>query len=385
MQSLIKHRIEIGLWLAICVAIASILVMSLSPMDDFNNVHKALYWFTHGYDVYQEDYTTSDPHYLYSPGGTVLLAPIGFITHYATAHRVFSLINALAIIIASALILKKINIVDWKRPAIILALLVTTPVYKSITLGNVNGLLLLGIVGVYLLLDNRKDIPSGIILGLIAVIKPMFAPIIVISLVAFYWKTAASSVLTFITVNVIGYQLVPDSHAYREIVVPYVSVPRPYYNPSLQGLAAEFGWNSALLTTTIIIVTVLFLASVALSYPVWKENKYDWLVIMSTVTLAGVWLLSSLGQGYYSLFLIPIVITFNKMYSPLSSAIGILGFALTFYPLNWGSHTKNMYIATTEWIIFIIGAVIVFAKYNYSKVLESEKTAPVESEAVVNN
>lgn len=38
---------EVGLWLAVAVAVTSLMVMSLSPMDDFNNVHKSLYWFVH--------------------------------------------------------------------------------------------------------------------------------------------------------------------------------------------------------------------------------------------------------------------------------------------------------------------------------------------------
>ena len=198
-------------------------------MDDFNNVHIALYRFAHGFDVYQEDYSTSDPHYLYSPGATVLLSPIGFVTNYVFAHRLFSFINALAAVAAITMALRMAGMRDWKVPAVVLAALTTPPFFSSITLGNVNCLLLLALVGAFALWREDNDYPAGAVLGLIIVIKPMFAPVAVIAIAAGKWRSALSAAAVYIAAAVAGKALVPDAEAYREIVVPYVSEPtRPY-------------------------------------------------------------------------------------------------------------------------------------------------------------
>lgn len=353
---------EVGLWFAVAVAVTSLMVMSLSPMDDFNNVHKSLYWFVHGFDVYQGDYSSTDPQYLYSPGGTLLLSPIGFVTHYALAHRLFSFVNAVSIIVALVLMLRSIDIRGWKVPAVVLAALASTPVYYSVTLGNVNGVLLLGFVLSLLSLKDGKLISAGVFLGLIAVVKPMFLPVIVIVLVAGFWKVTGVSLAVYVVVNTLGYVMVPDAHMYRDLVMPYVANPRPYYNPALRGLAAEFGWSEWVLVVSLTSVAVLFIAGVVLSYGVWKENKFGWVMVMSVDTLAGVWLLSSLGQGYYSMFLIPVVLVGFEKFFPLRSAFGVGSFALMFYPLNWGSHERNMYIATIEWVVFLVGVVVVLVR-----------------------
>jgi arabinofuranan 3-O-arabinosyltransferase len=371
---------EIGLWLMVAVALVTLTVSSLHEMDDFNNVHIALYRFAHGFNVYQEDYSTSDPHYLYSPGATVLLSPIGFVTNYVFAHRLFSFINALAAVAAITMALRMAGVRGWQVPAVVLAALTTPPFFSSITLGNVNCLLLLALVGAFALWREDNDYPAGAVLGLIIVIKPMFAPIAVIAIAAGKWRSALSAAAVYIAAAVAGKALVPDAEAYREIVVPYVSEPRPYYNSALRGLGADYGWHPVVTGILMLIAAAAFTWAVVASYALWKKNKTDWMVVMSTATLAGVWLLSPLGQGYYSVFLLPIVLVAGRYYSPLKNGVGAFAFAGCYFPTNLGSYETNMALATAVWFLFIVGTAISLSRFSYRRPqdADSDEDEPFE-------
>ena len=54
--------------------------------DDFTTVWEALNRFWSGVPVYSEDYTTTDPHYLYLPGGTMLLSPLSALGNFDAAR-----------------------------------------------------------------------------------------------------------------------------------------------------------------------------------------------------------------------------------------------------------------------------------------------------------
>ncbi len=47
--------------------------------DDFGPVYRAVVNFKTGWDIYNEHFNYVDPHYLYPPGGTLLMAPFGYL------------------------------------------------------------------------------------------------------------------------------------------------------------------------------------------------------------------------------------------------------------------------------------------------------------------
>ncbi len=47
--------------------------------DDFSPVYRAALAFLRSEPVYTENYNTVDPHYLYPPSGTMLMAPLGYL------------------------------------------------------------------------------------------------------------------------------------------------------------------------------------------------------------------------------------------------------------------------------------------------------------------
>ena len=73
--------------------------------NDFRPVYLAAWRFLHDFPVYAENYDTVDPHYLYPPGGTLLLAPFGFLPEFASRNW-FIAINTVAIIVAACLLVR---------------------------------------------------------------------------------------------------------------------------------------------------------------------------------------------------------------------------------------------------------------------------------------
>ena len=72
--------------------------------DDFKPVYRALSNFRHGWDIYNEHFDYVDPHYLYPPGGTLIMAPFGYLP-FAESRYLFVAVNSAAIVLAGYVLL----------------------------------------------------------------------------------------------------------------------------------------------------------------------------------------------------------------------------------------------------------------------------------------
>ncbi len=77
--------------------------------DDFKPVYRAVLNFRRGWDIYNEHFDYVDPHYLYPPGGTLLMAPFGYLP-FAPSRYLFILINTVAILLAWYLLLRTVQL-----------------------------------------------------------------------------------------------------------------------------------------------------------------------------------------------------------------------------------------------------------------------------------
>src|SRR6185312_4673500 len=73
--------------------------------DDYAPVYNAVVNFKRGLPIYNEQLNFVDPHYLYPPGGTLIMAPFGYLPVDASRYW-FITINAIAIIVAAYLLLR---------------------------------------------------------------------------------------------------------------------------------------------------------------------------------------------------------------------------------------------------------------------------------------
>ena len=97
-----------------------------------------------GWDIYNEHFDYVDPHYLYPPGGTLMMAPFGYLPVVASRYW-FITFNTIAIIIAACLLVRlfRFSLASVALPALLLAMFCTESVTNTLVFSNINGCILL--------------------------------------------------------------------------------------------------------------------------------------------------------------------------------------------------------------------------------------------------
>ncbi len=112
--------------------------------DDYGPVYRAVVNLKHGWDIYNEHLNYVDPHYLYPPGGTLLMAPFGYLPVDASRYW-FITFNTVAIVIAACLLVRLFNYTlgSVAFPALLVAMFCTESVVNTLVFANINGCILL--------------------------------------------------------------------------------------------------------------------------------------------------------------------------------------------------------------------------------------------------
>ena len=354
--------------LAVLLIVHRLLVLARagSPTDDFTTVWSAARRFVERVPVYNENYSFVDPHYLYSPGATHLLSPLGLSPTMEVARPWFVMLNAAAIVAALAW-LTRIAGFDLRHPvfpAAVALAYATESVTNTLVFSNINGVLLLALVTFLWALTHDRQWAAGVVLGLCILIKPMFAPLLVLPLMRVQWRSLAAAVAVPVALNALAWPLTPGVADYTERLLPYLGLTRDYANSSLAGLAVYFGMPGWLHATLFLLCAgAVAAALLTLARYRWTDG-WVWASTSAGVLLAGVCLLSSLGQAYYSMMLFPAAFTVFARNSAFHLPTTWLGILLCLSPLSWenprapGSPDAGVWLGTflptAGWAIFIV-------------------------------
>jgi arabinofuranan 3-O-arabinosyltransferase len=283
--------------------------------DDWAPVYRAARNFRAGVAIYNEHFDQVDPHYLYPPGGTLLMAPFGYIDSEFAARNWFILINTLAIILAACLLVKlfKFPLTSVALPALLVAMFCTESVTNTLVFTNINGCILLAeVLFLRWMLDGRvsRQWLAGIAIGLSLVVKPVLAVLLLLPLLNRQWRTLIAAVAVPVAFNVVAWPLVSDRMNFIHRTLPYILSTRDYFNSSVLGNGVYYGLPMGLITA----LRVGFVVLAALS--LWLLTRYYrtrdplfWMLTSSGVLLIASWLVLSLAQGYYSMMLFPFLMT----------------------------------------------------------------------------
>lgn len=299
--------------LAVALVLHRVFVLALngSVTDDFTTVYLAVRRALDGVPVYNEIYHHVDPHYLYNPGATLLLSPLGWLSDIDAARTAFIIANAAAVIGALALLTRMFgwSLRSFVWPAAVAFAFLTESVRNTLIFSNINGMLLLALAGFLALLLAGRRWPAGLLIGVAILIKPQFAPLLFLPAVKLDWRTVLGGVAVPVVFNLAAWPVVPGAGDYLTRLVPYLSEVRDYANSSLAGVAVYFGMPAALETG----LWLLFAGIVAVGVIILLRWRYTdpllWVSTTSGLLLAGVFFLSSLGQMYYSMMLFPMMFT----------------------------------------------------------------------------
>ncbi|MGC2655091.1 MAG: arabinofuranan 3-O-arabinosyltransferase [Mycobacterium sp.] len=306
--------------------------------DDFTPVYRAALNFRQGVPLYNEHFDYVDPHYLYPPGGTLIMAPFGYLS-FATSRCLFILVNAVAIVLAAYLLLRLFNrtLASVAAPALLLAMFCTESVTSTLVFTNVNGcILLLEVLFFRWLLNdpgtNGGDHQwwAGIAIGLALVVKPVLGPLLLLPLLNRQWRTVLAALAVPAVFNLAALPLLSDPGDFFAHTLPYILGTRDYFNSSILGNGVYFGLPTWLILSLRILFTLLAIGSLWLLYRYYRtRDPRFWLLTSSGVLLLWSWLVLSLAQGYYSMMLFPFLMTVllpNSVIRNWPAWLGVYGF-----------------------------------------------------------
>ena len=283
--------------------------------DDWAPVYRAVRNFRAGVDIYNEHFDQVDPHYLYPPGGTLLMAPFGYIDSEFAARNWFIVLNTVAIIAAACLLVRlfKFRLTSVALPALLAAIFVTESVTNTLVFTNINGCILLAEVLFFRwLLDGRvsREWLAGLAIGLSLVVKPVLGVLLLLPLLNRQWRAVLAGIAVPVVANVVAWPLVADRGNFLHRTLPYIFSTRDYFNSSVLGNGVYYGLPMWLITLLRLGFIALAAASLWLLYRYYRErDTFFWMLTSSGVLLITSWLALSLAQGYYSMMLFPFLMT----------------------------------------------------------------------------
>ncbi|BBZ28086.1 alpha-(1-_3)-arabinofuranosyltransferase [Mycolicibacterium madagascariense] len=334
--------------------------------DDFGPVYRAVTNFKRGLDIYNEHFDQVDPHYLYPPGGTLLLSPFGYLPVTAARYW-FITFNTIAIVLAAYFLLRLFGyaLSSVAAPALLLAMFCTESVTNTLVFTNVNGCILFCEVLFFRwLLDGkvRHQWLAGVAVGLTLVIKPSLAPLLLLPLLNRQWRALVTAIGVPLLFNAVAWPLVSDPMNFVRRTVPYIFSTRDYFNSSIQGNGIYYGLPVWLILVLRIIFGLLALGSLWLLYRYYRErDPMFWMLTSSGVLLVASFLVLSLGQAYYSMMLFPFLMTVvlpNSVLRNWVAWLAIYGFMtmdrwLLIYWVSTGRYLEYMKI-TYGWSLMLV-------------------------------
>ncbi len=317
--------------------------------DDFKPVYRAVLNFRHGWDIYNEHFDYVDPHYLYPPGGTLIMAPFGYLP-FAESRYLFVAVNSAAIVLAGVRAAADVQIQPdlgggpsaccWRCSA------PNPSPTHWFSPTSTACILLLEVLFLRWLLDGRKPTLrhqwwAGIAIGLTLVVKPVLGPLLLLPLLNRQWRAVVAALVVPPVFNLAAWPLVVHPMDFVTRTVPYMLGVRDYFNSSIEGNGVYFGLPFWLILFLRILFTLLAIGSLWLLYRYYRtRDPLFWFTTSSGVLLLWSWLVLALAQGYYSMMLFPFLMTVvlpNSVIRNWPAWLGIYGFLTMdrWLLLNW--------------------------------------------------
>ena len=334
--------------------------------DDYGPVYRAVSNFRRGWDIYNEHLDYVDPHYLYPPGGTLLMAPFGYLPVDASRWW-FESINCVAIIIAAYFLIRLFGYTfsSVAYPALLVAMFCTESVVNTLVFGNINGcVLLLEVLFFRWILDGKVSHQwwAGVVIGLSLVVKPVLAPLLLLPLLNRQWRAVVTAIAVPVVFNLAAWPLVADPMNFITRTLPYIFSIRDYFNSSIQGNGVYYGLPMWLILLLRIVFALLAVVAIWLLYRYYRtRDPLFWFTTSSGVLLIASWLVSSLGQGYYSMMLFPFLMTVvlpNSLIRNWVAWVAVYGFMSADKWLMWHWPTTGRALeylrVTYGWCLMLI-------------------------------
>lgn len=349
-------RVAAALWpLALLTYLHAVFVALDTPVDgDFRILHRAAVAFLHGREVY------SDPEYVFPPSGLLLTSPLGWMGH-DTSRVVFLLLGAVLAPVAGAGALRLMGR-SWTGPAgvaVLFGLAISETVTSTLNLGNLNTVLAALEVAALLLLLRRRDTPAGLVLGLAIAVKPVMGLLVLLPILRRRWRCAAVTAAVPVALNAVALPLIAAPEQFFRITVPNLLHARPGANSSLWASGTYLGTDPG------VIVLVRCLVVAAAAFVLWRlrheRDSQVWLGTVSGALLLATFLAASLSEMYWSVLLLPLLLTALRPASPMHNPVAWVGVYLFATTDQWTPRGSTKISAdyvqlrpTAGWLVLLL-------------------------------
>lgn len=223
-------------------------LVTLLPSTDMRDMHVDFdtFWhsavaLTQGADIYA---TPAKLINLNPPLLSVVLAPLALLDAL-TAYRVFASLTALMVVVAVLAVARELRLPAGWAIAATVAMLISSPLHGTLVLGQIYGLLLVGLVAGWIAERRGRPVLAACCYGVTVALKPSLAPILLLPLVqrrrpALRAGVAAAVLATLVGVFVAG----PASGLEWLRIAVTEPVPDVVDNAALPGLALRVGLPS---------------------------------------------------------------------------------------------------------------------------------------------
>ncbi|MFD6859245.1 glycosyltransferase family 87 protein [Rhodococcus sp. NPDC060090] len=287
-----------------------ILAVNGARTDDFTGVYRAAVAFWNREPVYTAVYQHVDPHYLYPPSGSLLIAPFA-VVEPESSRWLFIGVNAVAVLVAVYLVVRMFGFTARSAalPVVIGISFASESVINTLVFTNINGVILLGQIAFLVLLLARRDLWAGVAIGLTFAIKPILAPLLLLPLLRRQGKVLITAAAVPILLTALAWPWAADPWQFVVRTVPYLLQSRDYFNSSITGNGTYYGLPEPLVLLLRVGFAVLAAATMYLLYRYHRRDEVFFVVTGAGVLMTASFLLGSLGQMYYSMLLFPLLVS----------------------------------------------------------------------------
>ncbi len=186
------------------------------------------------------------------------------------------------------------------------------------------------------------------------------------------WRALVPALVIPVAVNLAAWPLVSDPMDFVTRTVPYILGTRDYFNSSIEGNGVYFGLPTWLIVFMRILFTLLAIGAMWLLYRYYRtRDPLLWFTSSTGVLLLWSWLALSLAQGYYSMMLLPFLMTVvlpNSLIRNWPAWLGIYGFMtlddwLIYRWMRYGRALQYLKITYGWSLLLIVAFTVLYFRY----------------------
>ena len=250
------RHLAAGLLVLACVAVAVALqvafppgLVALLPSPDMHELHPDFDTFrasavalVQGGDIYD---TPAKLRNLNPPLLAVLLTPFALLDALP-AYRLFTVLTLLLVVGAMLVVARELRLTARVTTAVVLVVLASSPLHGTLLLGQIYGLLLVGLVAGWVAERRGHPLLAAACYGVTVALKPSLAPLLLLPLALRRWRPAAAGFGAAAGASLLGVLVAGPASGLQWLRIGLTEpVPDTADNASLPGLAVRLGLPAA--------------------------------------------------------------------------------------------------------------------------------------------